>query len=816
MTTVGSVTPEWDPPYQATTIRGVKYKPVFDTRVPSEHVWSGHLGSAAGTRAGFGRVERAVVDAVTFAVFSDGAFVLPMRLLLGASPAVSLRDLIGLIARDPDVERNTDVIRETRDMIEHMLELHPDSETDTLMPLVPRVNLKRVLRVLAGIIPAEIERFRHSGDWRWLIQEMGSDIELAATLGQGWATADAAVEVSFVETEGSLDELLVGPEEDEGPPARWQYSISNKTLAGRKQYTGHGAGCAPRPAGHYGAMLRNESEYAYVPDRARQQSAKDWAYTAAQQTLSPRDKATNFGLVHVGKAEQMTVRGRRSTGEQVAATETGRLPLWKRPHPKGGRTARARLEGSTTRLTATEALDDSLAHTWQSSVRNESWRNKDTSLRTESTEVDETLARTMPDGCGTHPAPPETSKGGGRSVLIGQDAPEWTDTLRSSDVSNLRTSRFSEAATTDALAKHPDGWRYSNRGQWGEQGTQELDTTRPDASEPGHGGMPWGTPKTKDAGHKDTAPEGAWRYAMQAREIGADKLAAHPRGHTDREAATQGAGAVPLAAPSHAVKSRVEYAARYSMTHRPTPPADLLPEDDPEDLERVGQLWRLRAAVAPGRLWSPSKRDATLEHKPISVHEATPLGGGTSLSVQEFRRSLHEPVAGMTIKQTDTWQLSSTQRTLEGNSIVMPLADTGLSPRGGHGTAHENLAAYLATRSPPNTRPAGKSPLSALRLASPSSASNFSHSQKWFTEKLAVEAEPKTKFSLTQQLQAEQPTDDDRLGWSYSTHEEGELPAEEKLWGNTVKSVHEKPKVKMQGDIPSWSRGRGTNTTTLW
>jgi len=220
--------------------------------------------------------------------------------------------------------------------------------------------------------------------------------------------------------------------------------------------------------------------------------------------------------------------------------------------------------------------------------------------------------------------------------------------------------------------------------------------------------------------------------------------------------------------------------------------------------------------VAPGRQWSPSKRDATLEHKPTSVHEATPLGGGTSLSVQEFRRALDDvPDNWGTIKHAETWQNSSTQRTLDGYSIVMPHADTGLSPRGGHGTAHENLAAYLATRSPPNTRPASKSPLSASRLASPSSASNFSHSQKWFAEKLAVEAEPKTKFSVTQQLQAEQPGDD-RLGWSYSTHEEGELPAEEKLWGNTVKSVHEKPKAKMPDDQPSWSRGRGANTATLW
>ena len=124
-------------PRQSTTIRGVRYKPVFDGRAPAEHIWGGQHGGAGCT--GFGRVERAVVDTTTIAVFRDGEFALPVRLVLGAQPAVSLRDLIGLIARDANVERNTDVIRETRDMVEHMLELHPDPETDTLLPLVPRL-----------------------------------------------------------------------------------------------------------------------------------------------------------------------------------------------------------------------------------------------------------------------------------------------------------------------------------------------------------------------------------------------------------------------------------------------------------------------------------------------------------------------------------------------------------------------------------------------------------------------------------------------------------------------------------------------------
>ena len=825
MTTVGSVTPEWDPPYQSTTIRGVRYKPVFDGRVPPEHIWGGQHGGPQ--RGGFGRVERSVVDATSFALFRDGEFVLPMRFVLGARPAVSLRDLIGLIARDADVERNTDVIRETRDMIEHMLELHPDSETDTLMPLVPGANLRRVLRVLAGIIPVEIERFRRSADSRWLVEQLGSDAELAATLGQSWATADTAVEPSFVETEGSLDELLVGPEEeDEGLPARWKYCVSAKALAGRKQYTGRGAGCAPQPADHYGAMIRSGSDYYMPADRLKQVPSNDWAYTAATQTLSPRDKMTNFALDHVGKHEQMTARGRRSISEQVSTTEKGKLPLWRRPHPRGGRTARARLEGSTRAVQAAEALDDALAHTWKNSTKNESWQNKDTSLRAETAETGDREAREMPDGCGIHPAPPAPTKGGGRTLLVGQDVPEWSDTLRNSDVSSLRTKRFTPAETEDVV-KHPAGWRYSNKGKWGEQGTQELDTVGPSKSEPGHGGAPFGTLSTKDIGQKNVTPEATWRYAMQSKELSADKPAAHPRGHTDSAAATQGPGAISLAAPSHEVESRAEYAARYSMTHRPSPPAD--PDTDPEDLERVGQLWRLRGAVPPGRLWSPSKRDAALEQKPTSVHEASPSGGGgTSSSVQEFRRSLHEvPDHYATISHSESWKLSSTQRTLDcNNPAITPHADTAMSPRGGHLNAHENLVDYLAMRSPPNKRPpVVKAPAAVSPRGNGNGSdggrfdqSNFSHAEQWYAEKLSVETESKTKTKVQQQREREQPsaTAEEQLGWSYSTQEEETLPPEQRLWGNTVKSVHEKPKATQPDEQPSWSRGRGTNVTTLW
>ena len=348
MTTVGSVTPEWDPPYQATTIRGVRYKPVFDGRAPPEHLWGGvQTGAILRRSTGFGRVERCVEDGTSFAVFRDGAFVLPMRMVLGAAPAVSLRDLVGLIARDADTQRNTDVIRETRDMIEHMLELHPDSETDTLLPLVPRRNLKRVLRVLAGVIPAEVERFRQSGDGRWLVQQLGSDKELAADLGQPWATAGAVIEPSFVETEGSVDELLVGSQDGEDAAAgRWQYSTGGKALATVHQpYTGRGAGVpASFPDGHYGSMLRDSSTYRMAPDQQRQVTSDDWAYTTA--TKSVLGTTTNFALAHLGKAEQVSPRGRRSVEEQVEATEKAKLPVWRRPHPKGGRTARARLQGS--------------------------------------------------------------------------------------------------------------------------------------------------------------------------------------------------------------------------------------------------------------------------------------------------------------------------------------------------------------------------------------------------------------------------------------------------------------------------------------
>jgi hypothetical protein len=752
-------------PRQSTTIRGVRYKPVFDGRVPAEHIWGGQHGGAGCT--GFGRVERAVVDTTTIAVFRDGEFALPVRLVLGAQPAVSLRDLIGLIARDANVERNTDVIRETRDMVEHMLELHPDPETDTLLPLVPLANLRRVLRVLAGIIPTEIDRFRCSADSRWLVQQLGSDSELAAALGQPWAMSGAPIMASFVETEGSLDELLVGTEEEhQDLPARWQYSTSAKTLGGRKQYTGRGAGCAPRPANHYGAMIRSYSNYFMPADQLKQVARNDWAYAAATQTLSPRDKMTNFALDHTGKHEQMTTRGNRSAREQISTTEIGKVPVWRRPPPYGGRTARARLEGTQRAEQAAVALDDALAHTWKNSIKSESWPNSDTSLLTETVEVGGREAHKMPDGCGAHPAPPATRRGGGRSALVGQDVPEWTETLRDSDVSSLRTNRFSSRKTEDT-AKHASEWRYSNKGPWGDQGTQLLDTTRPSMSEPGYGGAPFGVRSTKEIGQRNTAPQATWRYAMQSKELTSEAPVAHARGHPDRQAATQGPGAIALATPSHDVKLRAEYAARYSMVHMPVPPSD--PNTDPEDLERLGQFWRLRAAVSPGRLWRPSKQGTALESSATSVHEATPRGGGTALSVQSFRRSLGElPEHYDAVFHAASWKLSSTQRTLDCNKpTITPHADTAMSPRGGHAAAHENLVSYLAARSPPNKSPTAAPP-------------------------------------------------GESLGWSYSTKEEKTLPPEERLWGNTVKSVHEKPVGKQIDEQPSWSRGRGTNISSLW
>ena len=772
MTTVGSVTPEWDPPYQPTTIRGVRYKLVFDGRVPPEHIWAGRHGGPQ--RAGFGRLERAVVDSTSVAVFRDGEFVLPVRLVLGGRPAVSLRDLIGLIARDADVERNTDVIRETRDMVEHMLELHPDTETDTLLPLVPLVNLRRVLRVLVGIIPTEIERFRRSADWRWLIEQLGSDLELAAALGQPWATADAAFEPSFIETESSLDELLVGPEEeDTGLTTRWQYCPSAKTLGGRKQYTGRGAGCAPRPADHYGAMIRSYSDYYITADQLKQAPPADWAYTATAQTLSPRDKMTNFALDHTGKHEQMTIRGKRSATEQISTTEMGRVPVWRRPPLNGGRTARARLEGRARAEQAAVALDDALAQTWKSSSKNESWPNNDTSLRAKTAEVANREAHQMPHGCGVHPAPPASPKGGGRALVVGQDIPEWAETLRDSHVSSLRKHRVSPSKT-EGMTKHASPWRYSNKGAWGKHGMQLLDTTMPYTSE--HDVASCDARPTKEIGQGNIAPQAAWRYAMQSKELSSETPSAHTRGHPDSDAATQGDSAIPSE-----------------------------PDTDPEDLERVGQLWRLRAAVPPGRLWVPSKQGTALDSAPKSIHEATPSGGGTAASAQEFRAHLPGPSA-----LSQSWRLSSTQRTLDCDKLRLRLADTAMSPRGGHDTAHENLVAYLAARSPPNKRPLTISP-APLPPSSGSSMAAQSHNKRWYADKLHTN----TKMSIGKQLQSEQP--EEHLGWSYSSREEKTLPPEQRLWGNTVKSVHApREAYRRIDDPPSWSRGRGTNVSSLW
>jgi hypothetical protein len=258
MTTLGRVTPEWDPPYRTSTIQSAQHEKVFDGRAGAEHVWgglSGGGGGAGGCLAGHGRVVRRAAADYKVALFQDGVFQLAVRCQTGAAPSVSLADLIGLVCRDGSADRNVDLLREVRDMVEHMLELQPQSEAGTLLPMVPMGSLRRVLRMLAALVPAEVEQFRRGGGPRWLWEMLGSDEELVASVTAAererdlFAAAEAAEDSRYEGTtlsNRSLDEFLVGD-----PPELASGDGATQARAWRPLNTG-GAGqvlcVAPSPS----------------------------------------------------------------------------------------------------------------------------------------------------------------------------------------------------------------------------------------------------------------------------------------------------------------------------------------------------------------------------------------------------------------------------------------------------------------------------------------------------------------------------------------------------------------------------------------
>eukprot|EP01052_Picozoa_sp_SAG31_P052203 SAG31_NODE_12777_length_917_cov_42.605134_1_plen_75_part_01 len=75
MATLGNVTPEWDPPYDAATILEVERCNVCDTRPGGAHVW----GNASIQR---GKTLQLVASGLRMAIFTDRTFVLPVRVML--------------------------------------------------------------------------------------------------------------------------------------------------------------------------------------------------------------------------------------------------------------------------------------------------------------------------------------------------------------------------------------------------------------------------------------------------------------------------------------------------------------------------------------------------------------------------------------------------------------------------------------------------------------------------------------------------------------------------------------------------------------
>jgi hypothetical protein len=189
MATLGRVTPELDPPYHSATIREVEYEAVFDGRAGSEHIWGGVTGgvrppTSGGSNTGHGRVIRRIKTRPVLAIFRDHTtnFELVVRIMRGATPSVSFRDLIALVCRENDKAVNLDVLGECRDMVENILQLLPLDDDETLTPMVPYRDLRRVLRIICAVIPIEVTRFRNSGDLRWLVTVLGNDEELMHTI----------------------------------------------------------------------------------------------------------------------------------------------------------------------------------------------------------------------------------------------------------------------------------------------------------------------------------------------------------------------------------------------------------------------------------------------------------------------------------------------------------------------------------------------------------------------------------------------------------------------------------------------------------
>ena len=215
----------------------------------------------------------------------------------------------------------------------------------------------------------------------------------------------------------------------------------------------------------------------------------------------------------------------------------------------------------------------------------------------------------------------------------------------------------------------------------------------------------------------------------------------------------------------------------------------------------MGHLWRLRGAVPPGRLWSPSDQGRGITdgtQRSSSLHEPSPSGGGTSGSLQEFRANLPDSAFWGAGQSGASWRMSTTQRSLGGGSAVTPHDDTALSPRGGQDSAQEVFETSLAARSPPNTRPraaGGRSPRShrATPVEEPAAAASPTGSE---SPAPAAEQEPEPE--------PEQEKDKAALGWAYSTHEEEGL-LRDRVLGDSLRSVHTQPRENTQPkEVGSW------------
>ena len=222
------------------------------------------------------------------------------------------------MATDPAL----DICREARDLLERRLHLYPDPETETLLPMVPMAQLRHVTRILSGLLPLEVERYRKSADSRWLLTQLGTDAQLAAEAGDHREFAGRGRNAPALAIQVDASQL-------------WQYSWADGALTQKPPYPGRGAGCsgAEREASFPDGYLRSGRSPRLLmrapgASPSTGMSSPRWQYSQSDGSLEPskRSQSLDRAVDHAPPPP----RGRQNTAEQIARTEKNAIPLWRR------------------------------------------------------------------------------------------------------------------------------------------------------------------------------------------------------------------------------------------------------------------------------------------------------------------------------------------------------------------------------------------------------------------------------------------------------------------------------------------------------